>query len=170
MYCYSIKNGKIVKGLPDTVPHDPAIKVTEDGMILKAQFLLESVAGNRDSLLEIQKLDLTAASSLALFELAPHEQNKKQTHILVGFDPVECRLAKEYGDESDLVYRTAGLFVARCPKKAFYICPKDPEAMHAFEIKKNVPVRLELEAGDVIDRERRRIDKRRESDTVVFKY
>jgi len=169
MRCYSVKNEKITKGIPDVVPYDPRVAVTKAGLIMNAQFILEGNPKDDDTFQDRQSEDLSAASELAYFELVPVNK-KRHKYVLIAYNPTEYRLDKEHGDCSEIIYRSPEWFVVRTPLSEGCLIPRIYEPTHFIEVKKGELTRKELTAKAKRDRQRERIRKRREKFTTVYEY
>lgn len=173
MKCFSIKSGEVAKGVPDTIPHDPAVKSTKTGMITEAEFVLEA-SDKEDDFGDIMDEDLSGASELAYFELtkaAKKTRGKKappDDYILVAFDPAEYRRAPEYGDQSEILYKSIGTYLALVQVENCYLFPHASKDC-CFTVKDGKLVKDELTFKDVKAMDRSAIERRRErGDTSLF--
>lgn len=167
MKCFSIKAGEIVVGVPDTLPHHPKV-IIKKGMIINAQAELE-IIDDDDDFQDMLTDDLSSASELAYFELVKSPAKSKDKYILLAYNPQEYRLAREYGDNSDILYRSPDIFVVRAPFKKCCLFPRASTG-YCFRIPKDALVR---ELADTKKRQaldRFQIEERRKACTTVYRF
>lgn len=144
MKCFLVRDNEVEVGIPaNMLPCSKELfDISVDGVVTEASVTPATKIRQDIDLDELFAKNIHSASAICrtIFIPATTESNR----ILVGYNPSEYFLSRSRGDKTDLVYRSARLFVGLCSDGAMVLRPLRRNGGSDFVCSHGVPEKCDM--------------------------